>query len=225
MRRVLIITTVALFVLGFVPYVLGYLNVWPTDFDALAGTSAVFFFLAYYTVILIVVLAPIRPLSIESTRSGVRLAFSNSACADAFMRLNPAKHGDVLTKTVGERRWALITTLAAVSLFAGLGTVQIVTGADRLGKLALVLAIYVPLVLPSLIMVIVVMVPALVRNPFARRRLLLAGTLNLVGWTLFLTLAVGPVDPVGVALGAISVAGGLLSLTMKETALPPPPSP
>jgi hypothetical protein len=176
-------------------------------------------------------LRPPMPLAVE-TKMGMRLVFENQAVAGAFVAANQGSCGDVFTRVIRPREWALYAILASILGLILLEVVQMPSWIQRVENpqfLPMLLAMFSSMIAPGLIAASVAVVfSRKASNLMQARRLALFGGLWSVGWLLFLDLAINSsrtfsLNPLAVLLGIACVAAVHFSFETSERLVQPPP--
>jgi len=177
-------------------------------------------------------LRPPMPLAVE-TKMGVRLVFENQAVAGAFVAANQGSCGDVFTRVIGPREWALYAILASILGLILLEVVQMPSWIQQVLNpevLPMILVLFGSMVAPGLIAASVAVVfSRKASNVVQAKRLALFGGLWSIGWLLFLDLAINSprafsMNPLAVLLGIAGVVAVYFSFETSEgLAQPPPP--
>lgn len=176
-------------------------------------------------------LRPPMPLAIE-TKMGVRLVFENQSVAAAFVAANQGSCGDVFTRTIRPRDWALYAILTSILGLILLEAVQMPSWIQQVvnpGALPMLLVVFGSMIASGLIAVLVAVVSS--RKPSSivqAKRLALFGGLFAIGWLLFLDLAINSpktfsMNPLAVILGIVCVVAVYFSFETSERPAPPPP--
>jgi len=177
-------------------------------------------------------LRPPMPLAVE-TKMGVRLVFENQAVAGAFVAANQGSCGDVFTRVIRPREWALYAILASILGLILLEVVQMPSWIQQVLNpevLPMILVLFGSMVAPGLIAASVAVVfSRKASNVVQAKRLALFGGLWSIGWLLFLDLAINSprafsMNPLAVLLGIAGVVAVYFSFETSEgLAQPPPP--
>lgn len=178
-------------------------------------------------------LQPPMPLAVE-TKTGLRLVFENQSIAAAFVAANQGNCGDVFTRTIRPRDWALYAILASILGLIVLEAVQMPSWIQQVvnpAALPMLLVVFGSMIGSGLIAVLIAVVFSRKASSIVQaKRLALFGGLFAIGWLLFLDLAINSprtfsVNPLAVLLG---IAGAVVTVyfsfeTSEHMISPPPP--
>jgi hypothetical protein len=178
-------------------------------------------------------LRPSMPLAVETKVGSVRLVFENQAVAWGFVAANQGSCGDMLTRVIRPRDWALYAILASILGLILLEVVQMpswIQTVENPQALPMVLVAFGSMAASGLIAASVAVVFSRKASSVVQaRRLAIFGGLWSVGWLLFLDLAINSprtfsLNPLAVLVGIVVIAAVYFSFeTSERLAQPPPP--
>jgi hypothetical protein len=181
-----------------------------------------------------VFLRPPMPLAVETKMGSVRLVFENQAVAGAFVAANQGSCGDVFTRVIRPREWALYAILGSILGLIVLEAVQMPSWIQQVLNpkvLPMILVLFGSMIASGLIAASVAMVFSRKASSVVQaKRLALFGGLFSIGWLLFLDLAINSsrtfsLNPLAVLLGIAGVAAVYFSFETSEGLARPPPPP